>query len=356
MTTIAGRIRRLISSDEAIPEISQAIRPSGGMRYTNIPFELTENERVDGRVLLASGNRTRNRDFWTGKVIRIDPNGVRLDSWRKNNLVVYMHNMSIPLATAEAELIDGMLWGSNLKFHRKKIPIAGWEIGEFDTSVIADLWEEGFLNATSIHVIFTPEDEKNIVETEEEIFFPTSELIEWSIVTVGADREAVRQELSDRGVCSGITQCLLPPPAETPGREVTMSEEVVEQVVEEEEVIEPETIEDEPVEEVEEDVEMVLDVTEVAQAIAASPEALLILAQALAGSESVRALFAPEPAESPQQRQQRFVLKLVADQAATEVQEQRSIPEPTPVQQAKSVERQNGKKSVRDAALLGLVR
>jgi hypothetical protein len=344
MTTFAARIKRLLTPTHEEEDMKLSRRSNGrsngqGEPLRSIPFELTSTERKNGQIIVASGERTRNRDYWTGKPLRIDPNGVRLDAWRRNNLTLYMHNMGIPLGTADIELIDGKLIADNLKFHRKVIPLAGWDVGEFDTGVIADLWEEGFLNATSIHVILTPEDERNIVETEEEIFLPTSEMIEFSIVTIPGDRESVRQEFLDRGVCNSVA-CLLSPSHEvgTPSREVTMSVPNVEMEaeVEEEEIEETEVAEVEQQEEIEEEeVEMVLDVVEFAQALAASPEALHILAHAMAGNEETRAMFAPAIAEveTPQQLRQKFTLKLVADQPGI----QAPAAEP-PVQQRRAVQ------------------
>jgi hypothetical protein len=188
------------------------------MEYRNVlPFQLEEPQREKGRVLVASGGRSRNRDWWTGKNYRLVPLGMRLENWRKNPLVLWMHDFDIPLAKGELFLEDNKLWAyDDFKFHRKQIPVAmrgiGNAVGVFDTGVIADLWEEEFYNAVSIHVMLSQADEEEMIEEEEEIIFPFSEVIEFSIVTVPGDPDAVREEFMDRlihkGVDKAVAECV----------------------------------------------------------------------------------------------------------------------------------------------------
>lgn len=168
---------------------------------------VNESARIDGadEVLVASGKTTRNRDYWTGKPFRIIPSGIRLEAWQKNPVLMYMHNFNLPIGTAEMFMRDGQLFANNFQFHRKKLPLAtdnwiGDAIGDFDTAVIADLWEEKWLNAVSKHIIMSPADEEAFLETDDEMIIPTSEMIEFSIVTVPGDSEAVRQKMMAWGV------------------------------------------------------------------------------------------------------------------------------------------------------------
>lgn len=178
-----------------------------------LPFQLEEPKREDGRVLVASGGRSRNRDWWTNKPYRLVPMGMRLENWQKNPLVFWMHDFDIPLAKANLFIEDNKLWADDtLQFHRKVIPLAigflGSAVGVFDTGVIADLWEEEFYNAVSIHVMMTPQDEEEIIEEDDEIIIPFSEVIEFSIVTVPGDPDAVRQELMDRMIHKGVDRAV----------------------------------------------------------------------------------------------------------------------------------------------------
>jgi hypothetical protein len=177
----------------------------------SVTFQLDDSVREDGRILIHSGVRTRNRDWWTGKPYRLIPDGMRIDYFMKNPMVLWMHDFNIPLAKSNLFHEDGMLWAKDdLQFHRRTIPIAtggifgGGAIGQFDTSVIADMWRERFFNAVSVHVMFRPEDEENIIEEEDEIVFETSEVLEWSICTIPGDPEAGREEMVDRMVHKGM--------------------------------------------------------------------------------------------------------------------------------------------------------
>lgn len=180
----------------------------------SVTFQLDDPVREDGRILIHSGVRTRNRDWWTGKPYRLVPDGMRLEYFMKNPLVLWMHDFNIPLAKSNLFHEDEMLWATDdLKFHRRTIPIVatsggffggGAAVGEFDTSVIADMWGERFFNAVSVHVMFRPEDEENITEEEDEVVAETSEVLEWSIVTMPGDPESGREEMVDRMVHKGM--------------------------------------------------------------------------------------------------------------------------------------------------------
>lgn len=180
----------------------------------SVTFQLDDPVRENGRILIHSGVRTRNRDWWTGKPYRLVPDGMRIDYFMKNPMVLWMHDFNIPLAKSNLFHEDEMLWATDdLKFHRRTIPIVstvggflggGTAVGEFDTSVIADMWLEKFFNSVSVHVMFRPEDEENILEEEEEIVFATSEVLEWSICTIPGDPESGREEMVDRMVHKGM--------------------------------------------------------------------------------------------------------------------------------------------------------
>ena len=196
--------------------------PDNGLQSaegTVIQFQAGETVREKGRVLVASGNQSRNRDRDTGLPYRLVPGGMRLDKWEKNPIIFYMHHFGVPLAKGKMFIEDGKLWAwDNFEFHRKEVPVftfLGLEM--FDTSAIADLWDEGFLNAVSIHIILSRLDEQNIIETEEEMVIPTSEVIETSVVTVPGDGDAAREQefleefvdrLRGKGVSTDMAECV----------------------------------------------------------------------------------------------------------------------------------------------------
>lgn len=333
------------------------------MPGTILEFQAKENVREGGRVLVASGTQSRNRDYWTGLPYRLIPGGMRLEHWQKNPLIFYMHNLGIPLAKAEMFLEDGKLWAwDEFEFHRKEVPVFNTigGFGMFNTAAIADLWEEGFLNAVSIHIILTKQDEENVIAGEEEIIIPSSEVIEASVVTVPGDRESVREQdeekeflqefaerLMSKGVKQEMAECVacsfgqnlwtppLPVWAENSGQsftsdrtattkgsqfysvpEVSMSKKTVEQTKPEETAL---AVEETPVEPTETAVEgtpemavvedlvieqeIELPVADIAQAFIMDAEAMRIIAQALFSmpefAEHVLSVSAPQQALEP---------------------------------------------------------
>jgi hypothetical protein len=168
----------------------------------------------DGDTVLAvSGTRTRNKDFWSGKDLRITPAGIRLAAFNANPVLLWMHHMGIPLGNVQMYLQDDKVWAHQFSFHRKEIPLVheGWasgDIGLFNTAVIADLWEEFFLNAVSISLMMGDEDAPNLVETDEEFIIGSSEALELSIVTIPADRDALRQRMENFGINPQVAQAM----------------------------------------------------------------------------------------------------------------------------------------------------
>lgn len=197
-------------ADKSSPPVNEPTAPTG------IRLQAQRDEAAPGgEIIVHSGTTIRNRDFWTGKPFRFIPSGMRIEYWLKNPQVLWMHNFHIPIGTSSMYYANGMLMANNLKFHRKKIPVAsdkfiGDSVGEFDTGVIADLWDEGWLKTVSVHIILTPDDEMNVIDEEEmaEIIIPTSEVIEYSVVTIPADREAVRMRMMGLGVTQDIAECV----------------------------------------------------------------------------------------------------------------------------------------------------
>lgn len=213
----------------------------------------SQQENKD-RVVVVSGNRTRNRDWFSNKPFRIIPGGVRTNKWLKNNVVLWLHNFNIPVGIAGIKLEGNQLVvDGNINFHRKILPIAaegiGNAVGEFDTGVIAALWEEGYLNATSVHLSFSPEDEEAIIELDSEVVIPQSEMIEFSIVTVPGDADATRERMLQLGASPQMVQFCFDGKCQGHGVKLIMEDtDMGEQEVVQE-------VEETPVEEIEEAVE-----------------------------------------------------------------------------------------------------
>lgn len=176
--------------------------------WPHITLQAENSVRLaDDEIIVNSGNTTRNRDWLSGLPFRLVPAGMRLEAYTKNPVVLWQHVMGLPVAKGQLYTADGQLRGRILDFHRKKMPVANLfegGVGEFDTGVIADLWNERFLNAVSVHIILSPDDENNIFETESELVIPTSEVIEFSICTIPADRDSIRQRMLSFGVAEPV--------------------------------------------------------------------------------------------------------------------------------------------------------
>ena len=313
-----------------------------GRLAEGLTFQTQESDRSEGRILVASGTQSRNRDYYTGKPYRIVPSGMRYDAWAKAGLVLYMHNFNIPLGRGSLFLEDGQLFAPDtIDFHRKTIPIAtnnwiGDAVGEFNTEKIAELWEERWLNSVSIHIMFTQEDEKNVVELEDELLIPTSEVIEFSIVTIPGDREANREKFLSMGLTPELVECLLcddgekqqdglvhprqgvytvdndiflpnggkikvgtdrsdaahsiptpEVPMETQEQDVEVADEAIEEVADTAHVEEPFVAVEMELDFEEGEEELEIDTLELAHALAENQDALRVLAQAFASDPSV---------------------------------------------------------------------
>jgi len=231
------------------------------------------------RVVVSGGEVSRNRHPENGKPIRVTPQGIRLQAWQKNPVVFWQHNRNIPIATGTLEMIGGRLEATSLNFHRKTIPVVdnmGMSLGNFDTAIIADLWAEGYVRATSLHVIFSQEDIAIMHETDSEFVIPTSELIEFSIVTIPADRDAIRERMNASGVPASIAQSLCF--TYNQQEDLNMSENKAEEQVPER----PEQFE----------TEVEIPVVDLVNAIVNDSEAVFAIAQAIANNPSASSILA----------------------------------------------------------------
>ena len=202
-----GQSSPLLLSPSPKPSPSQNLLSSIGDRICL--DHIASVAPAQGRMVVASGRPLRHMDWETGKHFVLEPHGIRLESWQANPQVWWKHNSNIPLGTSDLVLEDGRLVAENIRFHRQRIPVSGWDTGEFDTAVIADLFEAGVLKASSVQVFFTADDMRRMFETQEHIIIPSSELIEWSLVTAPADREAVRLSLEGFGINNQLASLII---------------------------------------------------------------------------------------------------------------------------------------------------
>jgi hypothetical protein len=312
----------------------------------------TRNAKQGDEVIISSGKALRHQDYWSGKAFRLIPSGIRTEHWYDNPAMLYQHDSNIPLGTADIFHENGMLKARDIVFHRKRVPTRA---GEFDTGLIADLWEEGWINAVSNHIMLTKEDIERVLETEEEIIIPTSEMLEFSIVTLPADRDAVRKRAMEMGVSDTIAASLFNPTAVTRDSGIievvtqatahrdgaTVTEDIMEHDELEMETQDTEAQEAPPVDgpdELEtavqvEDVEEVIELSaeELVNALVETPEAIQALAQAVVEAilnDMPDAVNALASAVAPPTRQTRLVINTNKTRPA-QAQGHRHKPTPT---------------------------
>lgn len=274
--------------------------------------------REQSRVLVAGGEVTRNMDYWSGKHYRINPMGIRTGTWaNQGGIILYMHNHHIPMGKGSVYKEEGKLWSpDNFDFHREILPVAtqnwiGDAIGDVNTAVLADMWEKHYLNAVSIGLMFTPADFEMIEESDDEIYFGSSEMLEFSIVTLAADRDAHRQSdalkryhfMLEQGVRPEAAMCLNCHPNDL-GFSVTKSEVTME-FEEETEVIEEDEdgLEEEFAQE-DAGMEVVINPAELVQAVAQDSLFMSALAQEIVSSPEFAAAIETAVTNRAQQLQQ----------------------------------------------------
>lgn len=147
------------------------------------------------RVIVSSGERTRNQTFvydageegWKSVYMRFNPMGIRIDQYLKNPVLLFQHGYGgtvHPIGGATPFHQDGKLY-ADLTFH-----------GLTDYSqTVETLWDAGVYRAVSKSVLV---DWDNYTVSEEEILFNGAELVEISVVDIGADPDAIRQALGGK--------------------------------------------------------------------------------------------------------------------------------------------------------------
>lgn len=131
----------------------------------------TESVDRDGDVLLAAG--------------------ARLDSFRRNPIVLFGHNYFEASAVVGKALDVESIPGKGV---RTLFEFAGADVSE-DADMVRRLWAGGFLNATSVGFIPKNWDRRkgdNGEDLDRGLVFTEWELLEFSIVPVPANQDALR--------------------------------------------------------------------------------------------------------------------------------------------------------------------
>jgi hypothetical protein len=171
-----------------------------GKQVKVIKFEVVEQREDGGRIRISTAAFDRDND-------RVLSRGARVDNYMKNPVVQWGHNYFEPWATTgrtnALEIGDGYI---DADFTLR--PAAN---DSDPQNIIRLLWAGGWINAASIG--FQPDPEKMVANDAGGWDFEEWELLEWSLVPVPANQEALR--LAVKGMVSAV------PEARQPMREAT---------------------------------------------------------------------------------------------------------------------------------------
>ena len=141
------------------------------------------------RMVIAARDRSRNQD-------EINLAGVRFDNYRKNPVVLWNHDAS-PRLLAAAPPSGGIPIAKTLEIGHDEEGriVASFEFNSNDpfAARVENAWNNGFLRAASIHYLPT-----RIVEVKdargrvERVRIEESDLLEWSLLLLPADPDAVK--------------------------------------------------------------------------------------------------------------------------------------------------------------------
>ena len=148
------------------------------MRHKNLDFEVLEAAPGRGRIRINSAAVDREHD-------RVFPRGARIENYMKNPIVQWGHNYRDPWATI-GRTIGLEIADDHIDAEFELRPPAN----EGDPqNVVRLLWEGGFVNTASVG--FNPVGD--VVMNEFGGFdFKEWDLMEWSLVPVPANQEALR--------------------------------------------------------------------------------------------------------------------------------------------------------------------
>jgi HK97 family phage prohead protease len=147
------------------------------MKRKELPVEIEESSAVGGRIRISTGALDRQKD-------RVIPSGAMIENYMKNPVVQWGHNYRDPWATiGETVQLEVSNEGIVAEFALRE------PANESDPMhIIRALWTQGLIRTASIG--FNPEAwDKN---DEGGLDFTSWELLEWSLVPVPANQEALR--------------------------------------------------------------------------------------------------------------------------------------------------------------------
>lgn len=147
------------------------------MKHKQVPLEIEESTPAGGRIVISTGALDRQQD-------RVLPSGARIENYMKNPVVQWGHNYRDPWATiGETVQLEIGAEGITAEFTLRE------PANESDPqNIIRALWEQGLIRTASIG--FNAESWEDNAEGGWN--FTEWELLEWSLVPIPANQEALR--------------------------------------------------------------------------------------------------------------------------------------------------------------------
>jgi HK97 family phage prohead protease len=147
------------------------------MKYKSVDVEVQESTPAGGRIRISTGSLDRDRD-------RVIPSGADIDAYMKNPVVQWGHNYRDPWATiGTTERLEIDANGITAEFVLREAA------NESDPMhVVRALWNQGLIRTASIG--FNPKRETR--NDQGGFDFTEWELLEWSLVPIPANQEALR--------------------------------------------------------------------------------------------------------------------------------------------------------------------
>jgi hypothetical protein len=147
------------------------------MHRKTLDIEVLDHRKDGGRIVISTGNPDRKKD-------RVFPQGVKLDNYLKNPVVLWGHDYHSPDALiGRATSIDVTETGIVADFELREPASAN-----DPQHIVRLLWDQQFVRASSIG--FMPD--ASIANDLGGLDFTSWELLEFSLVSVPANAEALR--------------------------------------------------------------------------------------------------------------------------------------------------------------------
>ncbi len=147
------------------------------MKRKELPVEIEESSAVGGRIRITTGALDRQND-------RVIPGGAMIENYMKNPVVQWGHNYRDPWATiGETVQLEVSNDGIVAEFSLREPANANDPM-----TIIRALWEQGLIRTASIGFNPAKWDQNDAGGYD----FTEWELLEWSLVPVPANQEALR--------------------------------------------------------------------------------------------------------------------------------------------------------------------